>query len=216
MLKDNFELKRVKFLNNGLEVDYNDCRLVDGEETKTFHKVKCPEYPHRDLGIAANELRSYIVKLMGIMNFRNITYLFCLAKQDNELSRQFDEYFETLATRIAISEIVYDPEKNTIVFKYIFAGVDLSRLKMQTSKIMLDGEGLKFEIALQEDFEALKDEIFKYIFENKRAQLELFGETATAEPDDSLTPDDDLEGDDTFFDDEEIEQPELIEEDVHD
>lgn len=28
MLKDNFELKRVKFLNNGLEVDYNDCRLV--------------------------------------------------------------------------------------------------------------------------------------------------------------------------------------------
>ena len=186
------------------------------EETKTFHKVKCPEYPHRDLGIAANELRSYIVELMGIMNFRNITYLSDLAKQDNELSRQFDEYFETLATRIAISEIVYDPEKNTIVFKYIFAGVDLSRLKMQTSKIMLDGEGLKFEIALQEDFEALKDEIFKYLFENKRAQLELFGETATAEPDDSLTPDDDLEGDDTFFDDEEAEQPELIEEDVHD
>lgn len=216
MLKDNFELKRVKFLNNGLEVDYNDCRLVDGEETKTFHKVKCPEYPHRDLGIAANELRSYIVELMGIMNFRNITYLSDLAKQDKELSRQFDEYFETLATRIAISEIVYDPEKNTIVFKYIFTGVDLSRLKMQTSKIMLDGEGLKFEIALQEDFEALKDEIFKYLFENKRAQLELFGETATAEPDDSLTPDDDLEGDDTFFDDEETEQPELIEEDVHD
>ena len=56
----------------------------------------------------------------------------------------------------------------------------------------------------------------KYLFENKRAQLELFGETATAEPDDSLTPDDDLEGDDTFFDDEEAEQPELIEEDVHD
>lgn len=216
MLKDNFELKRVKFLNNGLEVDYNDCRLVDGGETKTFHKVKCPEYPHRDLRIAANELRSYIVELMGIMNFRNITYLSDLAKQDNELSRQFDEYFETLATRIAISEIVYDPEKNTIVFKYIFTGVDLSRLKIQTSKIMLDGEGLKFEIALQEDFEALKDEIFKYIFENKRAQLELFGETATAEPDDSLTPDDDLEGDDTFFDDEEAEQPELIEEDVHD
>lgn len=216
MLKDNFELKRVKFLNNGLEVDYNDCRLVDGEETKTFHKVKCPKYPHRDLGIAAKELRSYIVELMGIMNFRNITYLSDLAKQDNELSRQFDEYFETLETRIAISEIVYDPEKNTIVFKYIFTGVDLSRLKMQTSKIMLDGEGLKFEIALQGDFEALKDEIFKYLFENKRAQLELFGETATAEPDDSLTPDDDLEGDDTFFDDEEVEQPELIEEDVHD
>lgn len=215
MLKDNFELKRVKFLNNGLEVDYNDCRLVDGEETKTFHKVKCHKYPHRDLVISANKLRSYIVDLMGVMNFRNITYLSDLAKQDNELSRQFDEYFETLAARVAISEIVYDPEKNTIVFKYIFAGVDLSRLKMQTSKIMLDGEGLKFEIALQEDFEALKDEIFKYLFENKRAQLELFGETATAEPDDSLTPDDDLEGDDTFFDDEEAEQPELIEEDVH-
>lgn len=46
--------------------------------------------------------------------------------------------------------------------------------------------------------------------------MELFGETATAEQDDSLTPDDDLEGDDTFFDDEEAEQPELIEEDVHD
>ena len=216
MLKDNFELKRVKCLNNGLEVDYNDCRLVDGEETRTFHKVKCPEYPHRDLGVAVNQLRKYIVSLMGIMNFTNITYLSDLAKQDKELGRQFDEYFETLATRVAINEIIYDLEKNTIVFKYIFAGVDLSRLKMQTSKIMLDGEGLKFEIALQEDFEALKDEVFKYLFENKRAQLELFGETATAEPDDSLTPDDDLESDDTFFDDEEEQQPELIEEDVHD
>mgnify|MGYP005889415861 FL=1 len=199
MLYDNFELKRVKFITNGLEVDYNDCMNVDGETVKTFHKVKTPEYPHPDLQNEAGKLRGYIVRLMGLMNFANITYLSDLSKQDKELDKQFQDFFEIQATRIIIREIVRDEEKNTVIIKYEFTGTDLSLFKMQTPKINLEGEILKFEIDMNTDLEGMKHEIFDYLFKGKRAQLSMFGEIAEA--DDIKGADDDLEGD-SFFDEE--------------
>lgn len=199
MLYDNFELKRVKFIPNGLEVDYNDCMNVDGETVKTFHKVKNPEYPHPDLPNEARKLRGYIVRLMGLMNFANITYLSDLSKQDKELDKQFKDFFEIQATRIMIREIVRDEEKNTVIIKYEFTGTDLSLFKMQTPKINLDGEILKFEIDINTDLEGMKREIFDYLFKGKRAQLSMFGEIAEA--DDIKDAEDDSEGD-SFFDEE--------------
>lgn len=199
MLYDNFELKRVKFIPNGLEVDYNDCVNVDGETVKTFHKVKNPEYPHPDLRNKADKLRGYIVRLMGLMNFANITYLSDLSKQDKELEKQFQDFFEIQDTRILIREIVIGEEKNTVIIKYEFTGTDLSLFKMQTPKINLEGEILKFEIEMDSDLEYMKHEIFDYLFKGKRAQLSMFGEIAEA--DDIKDSEDDTEGD-SFFDDE--------------
>lgn len=199
MLYDNFELKRVKFIPNGLEVDYNDCMNVDGETVKTFHKVKNPEYPHPDLPNEAGKLRWYIVRLMGLMNFANITYLSDLSKQDKELNKQFQDFFEIQATRVSIREIVRDEEKNTVIIKYEFTGTDLSLFKMQTPKINLEGEILKFEIDMDTDLEGMKHEVFDYLFKGKRAQLSMFGEIAEA--DDIKDAKDDSEGD-SFFDEE--------------
>jgi hypothetical protein len=199
MLYDNFELKRVKFIPNGLEVDYNDCMNVDGETVKTFHKVKNPEYPHPDLRNEADKLRGYIVRLMGLMNFANITYLSDLSKQDKELDKQFQDFFEIQSTRIMIREIVRDEEKNTVIIKYEFTGTNLSPFKMQTPKINLEGEILKFEIDMDTDLEGIKHEIFDYLFKGKRAQLSMFGEIAEA--DDIKDAEDDSEGD-SFFDEE--------------
>lgn len=199
MLYDNFELKRVRFIPNGLEVDYNDCMNVDGEAVKTFHKVKKPEYPHPDLPNVAGKLRGYIVRLMGLMNFENITYLSDLSKQDKELGKQFQDFFEIQSTRVLIREIVRDEEKNTVIIKYEFTGTDLSLFKMQTPKINLEGEILKFEIDMDADLEGMKHEIFDYLFKGKRAQLSMFGEIAEA--DDIKDADDDTEGD-SFFDEE--------------
>lgn len=199
MLYDNFELKRVKFIPNGLEVDYNDCMNVDGETVKTFHKVKNPEYPHPDLPNEAGKLRWYIVRLMGLMNFANITYLSDLSKQDKELNKQFQDFFEIQATRVSIREIVRDEEKNTVIIKYEFTGTDLSLFKMQTPKINLEGEILKFEIDMDTDLEGMKHEVFDYLFKGKRAQLSMFGEIAEA--DDIKDAEDDSEGD-SFFDEE--------------
>lgn len=204
MLYDNFELKRVKFIPNGLEVDYNDCMNVDGETVKTFHKVKNPEYPHPDLPNAARKLRGYIVRLMGLMNFANITYLSDLSKQDKELDKQFQDFFEIQSTRIMIREIVRDEEKNTVIIKYEFIGIDLSRFKMQTPKINLEdeilNEILKFEIDMNTCLEGMKHEIFDYLFKGKRSQLSMFGEIAEAD-DIKDADDDDTEGD-SFFDEE--------------
>lgn len=199
MLYDNFELKRVKFIPNGLEVDYNDCMNVDGETVKTFHKVKNPEYPHPDLYNESGKLRGYIVRLMGLMNFANITYLSDLSKQDKELDKQFQDFFEIQATRIFIREIVRDEEKNTVIIKYEFTGADLSLFKMQTPKIYLEGEVLKFEIDMNTDLESMKYEIFDYLFKGKRAQLSMFGDIAEA--DDIKDFEDETEGD-SFFNDE--------------
>lgn len=199
MLYDNFELKRVKFIPNGLEVDYNDCMNVDDEIVKTFHKVKNPEYPHPDLQNAAGKLRGYIVWLMGLMNFANITYLSDLSKLDKELDKQFQDFFEIQSTRILIREIVRDEEKNTVIIKYEFTGTDLSLFKMQTPKINLEDEILKFEIEMDSDLKYMKHEIFDYLFKGKRAQLSMFGEIAEA--DDIKDADDDTEGD-SFFDEE--------------
>lgn len=199
MLYDNFELKRVKFIPNGLKVDYNDCMNVDGETVKTFYKVKNTEYPHHDLQNAAGKLRGYIVRLMGLMNFANITYLSDLSKQDKELDKQFQDFFEIQSTRILIREIVRDEEKNTVIIKYEFTGTYLSLFKMQTPKINLEGEILKFEIEMDSDLEYMKHEIFDYLFKGKRAQLSMFGEIAEA--DDIKDAEDDSEGD-SFFDEE--------------
>lgn len=199
MLYDNFELKRVKFIPNGLEVDYNDCMNVDGETVKTFHKVKNPEYPHPDLSHETERLRKYIVRLMGLMNFANITYLSDLSKQDKELDKQFQDFLEIQTTRILIREIVRDEEKNTVIIKYEFTGTDLSLFKMQTPKINLEGEILKFEIEMNIDLESMKHEIFDYLFKGKRAQLSMFGEIAEA---DDIKDSEDSTEDDTFFEDE--------------
>ena len=92
-----------------------------------------------------------------------------------------------------------DEEKNTVIIKYEFTGVDLSLFKMQTPKINLEGEILKFEIEMDSDLEYMKHEIFDYLFKGKRAQLSMFGEIEEA--DDIKDAEDDSEGD-SFFDEE--------------
>lgn len=210
MLYDNFELKRVKFIPNGLEVDYNDCMNVDGETVKTFHKVKNPEYPHPDLQKESGKLRWYIVQLMGLMNFANITYLSDLSKQDKELDKQFKDFFEIQYTRIMIREIVRDEEKNTVIIKYEFTGTDLSLFKMQTPKINLEGEVLQFEISMDSDLEDMKHEIFDYLFKGKRAQLSMFDEIQEADEVQDSVDDCDGEDDDSFFNVEEDEKGDLL------
>lgn len=210
MLYDNFELKRVKFISDGLEVDYNDCINVDGEFSKTFHKVKNPEYPHPDLSRMAANLRNYVAKLMGVMNFANIAYLSDLAKQDKVLDKQFQDFFETQATRIMIREIVRDEEKNTVIIKYEFTGIDFSLFKMQTPKIQLEGETLKFEIGMDTDLENLKHEIFDYLFKGKRAQLSIFDEIQESDEVQDSTDDCESEEDDSFFNDEGDENGDLL------
>ena len=142
MKKEEFELKKVKVLNEKVEASYQKR-----SETKTYN-VCCKELYHPDLKDSLNQFQVVFEK---IFNFspENVTITGVIMGGKEEL------------------------ENFIITAKYF---TENGVVAINTPKISVTGLTWDFETNLKIWFNNVKDEVYQYLFNDKKGQTTLFEE----------------------------------------
>ncbi|ASD51644.1 hypothetical protein [Flavobacterium phage FCOV-F18] len=146
--KSNFDLKKVKFDGKKVLVEYDYSHKRQDFNEKWTNGTKIPCVPHPDLIALFNQLREYVLK---------------------------EFYVEPTVDNLSLVDITtvsLDDRKCVISanFNTLHGGI----VNVNTSKIDLDYSETGLEAEIDAIVDAMIDEVFKLLFENKRADPTLF------------------------------------------
>jgi len=158
--KANFELKKFKLVKGTAVASYKYLHDEKEVHEKRIYDVKIPGKPHIDLVSLYNQLREYVC-------------------------REF--YIEPSAENLTLVDVTSVSIDNRLCvinanFNTLHGGV----ISLLTSKINLDDNESGLEEEIDAIVDAINDEVFQYLFKDKRADPELFSEVAEETPESGL------------------------------
>lgn len=184
MLRTMFRLEKVKVLKNmgGLDVKYViQHRNKDVVNEKSFQQ-KNPMVPHPDLMQSIEKLDIYLAKVYGLNRMDAIRGSAELSNKEaaafKDLKKIIDAANKEQLDRTSVTGIAISGEdKNLgVIITGTYACDNNIDSAINSPRIKLVGETFKFEADLAELVDKIVEETFCYLFENKRADPELFGD----------------------------------------
>jgi len=183
--EDNVTLHKVKTVNGGgLEVIHRELIREGNTEHIDEHSKKSPVDPHPDLTDQLDELKTIIARCY---NINAIDYLRTSPNLDGVEKEAFEEVANLIdkmvlenMKKITVTGVSITGEKRegsdnrAIVITAKMHQANGSQIAMNSPRIKLNQEKFGFEDQLTTIIERLEDEVKAYLFEGKKAQLDLF------------------------------------------
>lgn len=167
--RKHFSLSQVKIMkeNRGAEVKYEIVKMESGVATTETSSVSLNGVPHPDLLQAISNLSQYAVQVCGLTKYLDAP----------EVGQDYAEK--------ALREIIqaYVPTglclngqdaKRKAMITGVWNCFGNYKISLNTPNILLESDQFEFEDELNISVELIEDEVFAYLFKNKRAQLDLF------------------------------------------
>ena len=167
-----FDLQKVKLdkdevLVDFIKVDSNE----DGGKTKTPVSMKPPYQVHPDLASALSSMKETVLKDFGYNK------LLDASKGDDKVLEAWNELIcNTTVTGVALGGS--DQLRGAVITAKI--KTDTGTRGVSTKRIVFSSDKLGYEKKIEETIKTVTSEVYKYLFESKRAQLELFDTDAEA------------------------------------
>ena len=176
MNEKNFNLSKVKLdPNGGLKAEYQITTVVDDEPSVITRKESCSRDVHPDLSDSFKALRQIVGSVFGFTQL--LTELDTgemSAGTKARLKAKIEDQLDKIEVRgIALSG---SEEKAGVIITAILETANGTKTCINTPRIRLESDSFGFEEELQDCCEAIKTEVYQYLFEGKQAQLSLFGE----------------------------------------
>jgi len=176
-LKD-LNLQKVKLEpKGGLQAVYQLTEVVKGEPTITDYQVNVARDIHPDLQKLFKDLRSIVCRVFGLTSFLTITDGKELGLTDakKEIARK---YAEGLLQKIDVRGLSWSgsDENAGIVITSVYETPNGLKTCINTPRIKVAQSSFGFEEELEEIADAIKEEVYEFLFNGKQAQLSLFGE----------------------------------------
>lgn len=189
--QDNIQLSKVKLVKGGgLEVHYTET-VREGDITDKVNWItKNTINPHPDLVKKVNELKDYLARCYGfngikvLMDSKQLkpaeqkafgsvsTLIYAMVK---ETMKKID------ITGVAIAgEIDGEKDKRSVVITGTMLQENNVKTALNSPRLKMNQDLFKFESDVKIIIDDLEDEVFAYLFENKKAQLGLFDEPKEA------------------------------------
>ena len=184
-MKKNVTLHKVKTLNGGgLEATYRELIREDNTEHIDEHSKKSPVDPHPDLTDQLEELKTILARCYNINTID-------LLRTSPNLDQQEKEAFEIVASLIdkmalesmkkitvtgvnITGEKAEGTDKRAIVITGKLYQANGSQIAMNSPRIKMNQDKFGFEDQVATIIEKLEEEVRAYIFDGKKAQLDLF------------------------------------------
>lgn len=184
-MKKNVTLHKVKTLNGGgLEATYRELIREDNTEHIDEHSKKSPVDPHPDLTDQLEELKTILARCYNINTID-------LLRTSPNLDQQEKEAFEIVASLIdkmalesmkkitvtgvnITGEKAEGTDKRAIVITGKLYQANGSQIAMNSPRIKMNQDQFGFEDQVATIIEKLEEEVRAYIFDGKKAQLDLF------------------------------------------
>ena len=180
----NYNLSKVKLNpNGGLQADYQVTETVGGEPSVTDYHASVSRDIHPDLRGLFEDLRPIVGRVFNITSF--LTFLdsdeMKLPESKKMLARAFAD---ELIAKIDVRGVSWSgTDDNTgVVITAVFETPNGLKTCINTPRIKMATISFGFEEELEKIVEAIKTEVYQFLFNGKQAQLSLFGDNGQKAP----------------------------------
>lgn len=173
-----FSLSKVKLAKDGgLTADYEINEVVGSETYHNEYQAKMLNDLHPDLQNLFKKLRPIMANLFNVDSCKTLAAKKEFAATD-EQKQLADEFANDAATKIEMRGVSFSgtDENRGVVLTGLFEFANGMKAAINSPRIKFANESFGFEIELEEICTKIEKEVYEFLFENKRAQLELFGE----------------------------------------
>lgn len=170
-----YKLTKVKLMNGGgLQVRYEVTESIGSEVFSNKYEIESAKDVHPDLSALFNDLVPIMGRVFNITSFLSVVECkdFKATAAQNQKAREFaDECLSKIEIRgVSLSG---DGDNLGIVITGLFTTPNGQKTCINSPRLRLTDE-YGFEEILEQIIEKLRHEVYEFLFNNKRAQLELF------------------------------------------
>lgn len=183
--KDKFSLSKVKTLKDGgLDVHYEVTEVVGNESyTNKYHVVSAKDI-HPDLRKLFEGLRPIMGRIFNITSFKSMvaTPDFKATKKQQDIAENFaEECLKNIEVRgVSLSG---QDDNVGVVLTGLFTVSNNQKTAIDSPRLKYNTETFGFEEELEDIVCNIEEEVFEFLFEGKKAQMELFGADGEPAPD---------------------------------
>lgn len=178
-----FNLSKVKLLpKGGIQAEYQVTQVVGGEPSVLDRNETCTRDVHPDMSQMFADLRMIVARVFNITSFLTLLESdeMKLPESKKMLARNFAD---ELVAKIEVRGVSWSGSDDNVgvVITSVFETPNGLKTCINTPRIKLAQISFGFEEELETIVEAIKKEVYAYLFCGKQAQLSLFGEPTTGE-----------------------------------
>lgn len=173
--KDNFELNKCKLLKTGgIESDTDFTVATDGSFNKINRTEKNPITAHPDLENAIRGLKDFLLISCGYMIGRTVVNSadFKATKAQKEAIEKQIAIFTDKTNVTGISISGEDKTEGVIIMGKIKAE-NGSNIAINSPRMRFGVTTYGFEEELQKECDLITDEVYEYLYNSKKAQLDI-------------------------------------------
>ena len=190
----NFNLSKVKLNpNGGLQADYQGSETVGGEPSVTDYHANVSRDIHPDLLGLFEDLRPIVARVFNITSF--LTFLESDEMKMPESKRLLARSFaDELIAKIDVRGVSWSGTDDNVgvVITAVFETPNGLKTCINTPRIKTANISFGFEEELEKIVDAIKTEVYQFLFNGKQAQLSLFGDSGEPTPEANEEPDEDM------------------------
>lgn len=175
--EEKFALSKVKLLKDGgLDVHYEVTEVVGNESyTNKYHVLSAKDI-HPDLRHLFNDLRPIMGRVFNITSFKTMmaTPEFKATKKQTDIAAAFAE---KCLDNIEVRGVSLSGQDDNVgvVLTGLFTISNNQKTAINTPRMKYNVETFGFEEELENIVCDIENEVYAFLFEGKKAQLELFG-----------------------------------------
>ncbi len=175
-----YNLSKVKLNpNGGLQADYQVTETVGGEPSVTDYHANVSRDIHPDLRGLFEDLRPIVARVFNITSF--LTFLDSDEMKLSEAKKMMARAFaDELVAKIDVRGVSWSGTDDNagVVITAVFETPNGLKTCINTPRIKMSTISFGFEEELEKIVDAIKTEVYQFLFNGKQAQLSLFGEQA--------------------------------------
>lgn len=178
-----FNLSKVKLLpKGGIQAEYQVTQVDGGEPSVLDRNETCTRDVHPDMSQMFADLRMIVARVFNITSFLTLLESdeMKLPESKKMLARNFAD---ELIQKIEVRGVAWSGSDDNVgvVITSVFETPNGLKTCINTPRIKLAQISFGFEEELETIADAIKKEVYAYLFRGKQAQLSLFGEPTTGE-----------------------------------
>lgn len=174
-------LSKVKLLpEGGLRVNYQVNQSVEGEVSVTDRDETCDRDVHPDLKGLFEDLRPIVARVFNMTSFLTLLEVEKVGEGFKAAARK---YAEELLQKIDVRGVAWSgsDENVGVVITAVVETPNGLKAAVNTPRIKVAQISFGFEEELEKITDAIRGEVYQYLFEGKQAQLSLFGQNSSDE-----------------------------------
>lgn len=180
--RENFSMDKLKILKGGgVESDTTIEMSIDGSFMEITRNQKTPVVPHPDLENLVRDMKEKLLISAGFMDMRTIVNSkeFNATKLQKDAVEKAIDILKGKTTVTAVHVSGQDQNEGAIISGKIQAA-NGSNIAINSPRMRFKSQVFGFEEDLEGATAAIEGELYQYLHEGKKAQLEVFGEEGEA------------------------------------